>query len=86
MATQEFPAPQAPRWSPELTDMTRVQLEQPQSMARAHLCLKNHDGRFGLIVMTDLVARRWIVTDRDSGDAINFPTAHLLVAAGWAID
>lgn len=86
MAPQEFPSPQAPCWSPELTDMTRVQLQQPQSMALPHLCLKNRDGRFGLIAMTDLVARRWIVTDRDSGDATTYAAAHMLVAAGWAID
>lgn len=86
MATQEFPAPEAPCWSPQLTDMTRVRLEKPQSIGLAHLCLKNRDGRFGLIGMNDLVARRWIVTDRASGDATTYATARMLVAAGWVVD
>lgn len=72
-------------WSRQLTSMTRAGLQKPL-LARVHLCLKNCDGRFGLITTLDLIAHRWIVTDREHGHTIGYESARLLVAAGWVID
>jgi hypothetical protein len=66
--------------------MTREALQAPQSIVPAHLCLKNCDGRFGLIEMNDLIAHRWIVTDRTDGLHTSYGSARALVAAGWVID
>jgi Protein of unknown function DUF262 len=73
-------------WPDTLIDQTRSALQMPPMTLDGNLSFKNVDGRFGQIVLTDLVSGTMRVTDRHSGEPHVYASANELIAAGWAVD
>lgn len=48
--------------------------------------LKQVDGRFGAIAVSDLLGKRLKIIDRATDAETTFTDADELVAAGWALD
>ena len=78
---------EAKRWSAELRESTRSQLEDlscgmgPQGISLMHI-----EGAFGLLKVEDAANGRWIITDRKTGETVRFDSIADLVAADWALD
>ena len=75
-------------WSDELRETTRRVLDEKDFVPmRAHVHLKNIDGRFGQVGVGDWLSG-WpmSVTDRQSGAASECADCNALIADGWAVD
>ena len=75
------------QWSQGLQDQTlKCILEGAFNPLDGKLHFKHIDGRYAAMTAQSLLAGTLWLTDKDTGEAISFETAELLVQAGWAVD
>jgi hypothetical protein len=73
-------------WSDELQEQTRRTLHEMEITRDLTYALKHVDGRFGTMSLTDVVAGRYVITDRRSGVVKSFNDAEALIRDGWVLD
>ncbi len=52
----------------------------------SEIALKHSDGAFATLAEDDLLAGRFRLTDRRSGEVSNFASVDDLIGAGWVLD
>lgn len=73
-------------WSHRLIEQTRSALLSPPVTLDGHISMKNINGRFGKMHISDLIMESWKITDRNNGETCLYESSDELIAAGWAID
>lgn len=73
-------------WSDELQTLTRGLILNPPLSIGPYLSLKNIDGKFGKIALTDLLTEQWKVSDKETNEIIYYVSCDEMIDAGWALD
>jgi hypothetical protein len=74
-------------WSNDAQGRTRAALDQLAFISNSEsLGLKHTDGRFGTILVKDILAGKTRVKDQETEREESFATVEDLIRAGWVID
>ena len=86
MESIEHGDPESPGWSLELTHLTRQFICFPPSHTGLVLCMKNFNGQFADIILSDLLDRKIKLIDKNSHEIVIYDSVESLICAGWAVD
>lgn len=73
-------------WSDELQTQTRSLILNPPLSIGPYLSMKNIDGQFGEIALTDLLTEQWKVSDKETNEITHYVSCDEIINAGWAVD
>ena len=74
------------QWSVGLREATRDALLETPILHDGLIHMKQIEGRFGSMTLTDLLAGKYAITIKPDGPILDFPDVDAVIDAGWAID
>lgn len=74
-------------WSEDLRQLTRDIVSEYRFVPRSdEVRFKNHDGRFGLIALSDVLADRLLLVDSEDATEKRYDSVDDLLDDGWVVD
>ena len=77
----------APRqWSDKLRRITRETLQERPLLPDGMIHMKHVNGGYGFMVLVDLLAGRYEILAKTSGETFHFTGVEAVIEAGWVVD